>query len=183
MDLNAPYKSLGYYDVSKLERLVPGMDDPIWTKDTYRQIRYKEHSNTKSIIFVWEANHSEPTYMDTENCESELGVEVYKYVKHMLALYPDTYVSKVMLVALEPGGIIPVHSDGSHLAFVHRIHVPIKTTPRCHFEIDDAVYYFHEGEAFELNNTWNHAVYNKSSTFRVHLMIDLRKKNGNTNLS
>jgi hypothetical protein len=50
--------------------------------------------------------------------------------------------------------------------------VPIVTNPDVTFFVDDVAYHFAEGEAVEVNNMAFHAVTNRGTTDRIHLIFE-----------
>ena len=82
---------------------------------------------------------------------------------------------RVFLADLPAGGKIPRHSDeGSQLVDkVNRLTMAITTNPDVHFIIGDIRYVFAPGECYEINNLMHHEVYNRGSTSRIHLIVDV----------
>lgn len=68
---------------------------------------------------------------------------------------------------------MPVHWDEEPTQLLSkRIHVVIQTNEESEFIVNNTVYKFTPGDVFELNNIMNHAVNNKGSTDRIHLIMD-----------
>jgi aspartyl/asparaginyl beta-hydroxylase (cupin superfamily) len=80
---------------------------------------------------------------------------------------------RVMLARMAPGGVIHPHQDMNPAAkWPHKIHVPLLTNPDVTFFVDGTGYHFAEGEAVEVNNMAMHAVQNRGSTDRIHLIFE-----------
>ena len=90
---------------------------------------------------------------------------------------PGTVV-KLMLAELAPGGVISEHRDQAPaLILAHRCHVPILSNKDVAFIVDGEPHYLAPGVAYEFDNTRKHAVANRSSTRRVHLICDIMPRN------
>lgn len=82
--------------------------------------------------------------------------------------------TSVRLLALGPGASIAEHRD-YRLGFDDgevRLHVPIVTSPEVEFLLAGRPVAFHPGECWYLNLNLPHAVANRSTVRRVHLVID-----------
>jgi hypothetical protein len=80
----------------------------------------------------------------------------------------------VRFLRLGPGSRILEHSD-LNLGFEDgevRIHVPVSTDPAVEFRLDGQRIEMAEGEAWYLDLNLPHAVVNRGSSARVHLVID-----------
>jgi aspartyl/asparaginyl beta-hydroxylase (cupin superfamily) len=74
---------------------------------------------------------------------------------------------------MAPGGVIHPHRDENPAAkWPHKIHVPLQTNDNVTFYVDGVAYQFQEGEAAEVNNMALHAVENRGSTDRIHLIFE-----------
>lgn len=83
-------------------------------------------------------------------------------------------VGAARLMSLAPGAVIREHRDpGTALADgVTRIHIPIHTSPQVLFRIDGADVHFSAGHAWYMDASCRHAVENRGTAPRVHLVID-----------
>ena len=80
---------------------------------------------------------------------------------------------RVMLARMAPGGIIHPHRDENPAAkWPHKIHVPLQTNEDVTFFVDGVGYHLAEGEAVEVNNMGLHAVENRGSIDRIHLIFE-----------
>jgi len=82
--------------------------------------------------------------------------------------------TSVRLMSLEAGGIIKPHRDKgtSFEDGLARLHIPILTNAAVEFVIDGETIHFARGHTWYLNAACEHAVYNRSSLPRIHLMLD-----------
>jgi hypothetical protein len=81
---------------------------------------------------------------------------------------------RCLLAKLPPGATIPPHVDRELYFWKSiRVHVPVETHERMWMYCDGLSYVMRPGEAWALNNTALHAVWNESDTlFRTHLICD-----------
>ena len=78
------------------------------------------------------------------------------------------------LMALAPGAVIRAHRDaGTSLADgLIRIHIPIHTSPQVLFSIDGETVHFTAGHAWYMDASRLHAVHNRGTAPRIHLVLD-----------
>lgn len=82
-------------------------------------------------------------------------------------------VNKLLLSRVIPGGYIEPHWDEEPTQAVSkRMHVVVTSNDRSEFTVNGKTWFLHPGQAFELNNMYDHSVHNGGSKDRVHLMID-----------
>lgn len=82
--------------------------------------------------------------------------------------------SAVRLMALAPGAVIHAHRDAKMALQdgLTRIHIPIHTSPQVLFTIDGESVHFTAGHAWYMDASCLHAVHNRGTTPRIHLVID-----------
>ncbi len=108
-----------------------------------------------------------PKYLDTiflENCP---------YLKKVLQTF-QCPLQAVRLLKLNAGSSIKEHRD-AELNFESgeiRLHIPVITHPDVEFMLDKERLNLQEGECWYMNFNLLHAINNKSSINRVHLVID-----------
>ena len=86
---------------------------------------------------------------------------------------PTAIIPRIMLARMAPGGVIHPHRDENPAAkWPHKIHVPLTTNDDVTFFVDGVSYHLAEGEAVEVNNMGVHAVQNRGSTDRIHLIFE-----------
>lgn len=82
-------------------------------------------------------------------------------------------VLNAQIALLPPGGTIAAHRDrGPTLEASHRVHVPMTTHPDVDFMVERRGFALAVGQAYELDNMRIHAVTNRSSIDRIHLIVD-----------
>ena len=87
--------------------------------------------------------------------------------------YDRSDFPRVMLARMAPGCVIHPHRDKNLAAkWPHKIHVPLLTNDDVMSYGDGTAYHFAEGEVVEVNNMGVHAVENRGSTDRIHLIFE-----------
>lgn len=108
-----------------------------------------------------------PNYCDTYFLKSST------YMKEVLQTF-QCPLQAVRLLKLNAGSIIKEHRD-AELNFEKgeiRLHIPVCTHPDVEFFLDQERMNLKEGECWYMNFNLTHAINNKSSINRVHLVID-----------
>lgn len=95
------------------------------------------------------------------------------YLRQVLAAF-ECALLPVRLMRLTPGSRIKPHHDHDLAAEwgIARIHVPITTSRHVEFLLNDTPVAMEPGEAWYLRLADTHAVANRGTTDRVHLVID-----------
>ena len=176
MDIDAPLKELGDYDISGLRDLVLALDEQAWFGNTYRQQEYDVHQMTNSIVMIFTDGSGWPEIEVRREAGWDLLAD--QAVPLMQQILADHYplggtIIRAMAARLEPGGTIKTHRD-SHPSFHygHRIHIPIYTNPRVRFMIDGRPYKLEVGKVYEINNQRQHSVMNKGKEGRINFIFD-----------
>lgn len=155
---NEPYLLLGTANTIPLrERLVAlsERDPSIWTRFAGRSALVGVNAQAQCII----------PRLDGVR---ELLADV---LDPLLAQFPA--VDRVRIAKLPPGCTIPLHIDMD--AFYqrrHRAHIVIQTNPDVEFVIGEASLNMREGMVYEMDNLVEHAVYNRGSDDRIHVIVD-----------
>ncbi len=148
------------------------------------------HVNTiEELIELWAAKKgiaAEP-YLPVESAETDVG-PVHTFAEW--ATYQDVLqpvvdaaiaslrtgrgiVTRLALVWLKPGAVIPPHDDGQILAHrAHRLHVPLLTPPGVEYKIGGKKLVMKHGHVYDFNNRLRHSVRHKGKQPRVNLFID-----------
>lgn len=82
--------------------------------------------------------------------------------------------ARVRILGLKAGGVIPTHTD-RHSSFylgVVCLHIPIVTHPDVWLMSKGKRYHMAPGELWYLDNSFPHSVYNESTIYRAHILID-----------
>jgi len=84
----------------------------------------------------------------------------------------------VTLTLLRPGGWTKTHRDisGGGVFGVVRFHIPIVTPPGAEMKVSGQTLVPTAGELWILDTTYRHAVYNKGTADRIHLIVDVAKE-------
>jgi hypothetical protein len=176
MRLDSPTVALGICPVEAVLAALPASDDPVWDAFAMRQAKYDAHNATRSIAVAWTdlLLGGKPVVFAPNHAAPALAEAVRECGELIAAQFPGGTIIKLMLAELPPGGAIKRHRDsGALLEGVHRCHVAVETNPQVEFLIDDVARAFPVGEAIEVDNTRPHAVTNRGTTRRVHLICDV----------
>lgn len=176
MDIGAPLRELGEYDISALRDVILAQEERAWHSNTYRQQRYDAHKMTNSIVMIFTDGTGWPQIeVQREAGWDLLAAQALPLMHRILAdHYPlGGTIVRAMAARLEAGGVIKTHRD-THPSFHygHRIHIPVVTNPRVRFMIDGRPYKLKVGRVYELNNQEQHSVMNKGSEGRINFIFD-----------
>ena len=163
------------YDISFIKNAVIDLEKE-WFLDTTRQETFAAHKNTTSYILNridghWEVN---TPLIELVKADDKLMWDLVSPITSDLESLCDGVIGQVLLIKLSAGKDIEVHTDsGDYLHYVSRHHIPIITNPKVGFFIDGETQHMKEGECWEINNNKPHAVFNRGTQDRVHLLIDI----------
>jgi hypothetical protein len=165
------------YPVSDIAASLPAPSSPVWDANPHRQNKHAVHRETRSIIFEWIDDRwqpGQPPNVQRTDCGlPELTAAVYACAAALNARY-DGAIIRLLLTDLGPHCNISPHKDGgAGVVLVHRLHVPVVTSDKVRFFIDEIPHYLEQGVAYEFDNTRLHAVDNGSDSPRIHLMCDI----------
>jgi hypothetical protein len=166
---------MGDYKVQEIVDHVLKFGDE-WFIDTSRQDTFVEHRHTNSYFiyeypFQW--GFKEP-YQGTNVCKDPVLNELVAPIIKDLELKYNGQVGKALLIKLKAGEAIDPHIDGGqYLGFSRRNHIAIVTNPDVDFMVDGETKNMKVGECWQINNFKEHAVNNRSSQDRIHLLIDI----------
>jgi len=159
-------------DVDALRERVDRIPAEKW-RESERERLFDVHRDTEALILVHFEDHkyTEPDYRPLH---AELEDEVQPIVDYVADYYQDNgFVVRLILAKLKPGGRIPPHTDaGYSLLNCHRIHLPLTTNEGVVFTIGGETRHMRAGELWEINNGTVHAVENRGTEDRVHLIVD-----------
>jgi hypothetical protein len=172
----ASIRRLGPVDIGKLKDAVLALPEAVWqAENDSKPNRFDALDATRHIVFRFVSN-----FIDwRQSYERPLWGEWKELLEPVLAQATAAYgyqrgaFPRVMLARMAPGGVIQPHRDQSPAAkWPHKVHVPLTTNKDVTFTIDDESYHLDEGEAVELNNMGIHAVENRGTTDRIHLIFE-----------
>lgn len=169
-------RRLGAVDIAALREKVASIPEDVWDRENAsKPNRFDVLDRTRHIVFRfvsdmrdWRESYDAPLWDEWKGVLEPVlraATEPYGYAR---GAFP-----RVMLARMAPGGVIKPHRDGNPAAkWPHKIHVPIQTNPDVGFLIDRETYHLPVGEAVEVNNMIRHAVENRGSTDRIHLIFE-----------
>lgn len=149
-----------------------------WNDVTKRQdTDGSPHNYTKTIFLRWTkelTTHAAFNDIKAINYPAftELN-EALKIVHEVLHLVGSTQLGRVLLVALEPGGIITPHADeGLYADSYERFHVCLSSKDGNLFFCGNESVHMKEDELWYFNHKTIHSLINKSDHPRIHLIVD-----------
>jgi len=169
-------RRLGTVDIAALRATVLALPDGVWdAENAGKPNRFDALDATRHIIFRFPARLRD--WRESE--DRPLWAEWRELIEPVLAAATADYgyargaFPRVMLARMAPGGVIRPHRDTNPAAkWPHKIHVPLVTNENVTFFVDGNQYHFAEGEAVEVNNMGLHAVENRGTTDRIHLIFE-----------
>ena len=169
-------RRLGTIDVARLREAVLAIPEELWNaENASKPNRFETLSSTRHIVFRFVSNMVDWRFSDDRPLWSEWRPLLEPVLTAATADYGYRRGAfpRVMLARMAPGGEIEPHQDSNPAAqWPHKIHIPLVTNPDVSFLVDDVDYHFAEGEAVEVNNMAFHAVNNRGTTDRIHLIFE-----------
>lgn len=169
-------RRLGTVDVTRLREAVLALPEAVWdAENAGKPNQFGALGTTRHIVFRfvsnfldWRESYDRPLWNEWKgSLEPVLAAATAPY-EYERGAYP-----RVMLARMAPGGVIHPHRDENPAAkWPHKIHVPLQTNENVSFYVDGVRYHFAEGEVVEVNNMGVHAVENRGSTDRIHLIFE-----------
>jgi hypothetical protein len=169
-------RRLGQIDISALRDAVARLPEEMWEQENAsKPNRFAALDATRHIVFRfvsnlydWRSSYERPLWNEWSDILLPVLTQATKAYGYARGTFP-----RVMLARMAPGGIIHPHKDASPSAkWPHKIHVPLQTNDGVTFFVDDQPFHLAEGEAVEVNNMGKHAVENRGSTDRIHLIFE-----------
>jgi hypothetical protein len=169
-------RRLGTVEITRLRDAVLALPEAVWdAENASKPNRFGALGTTRHVVFRfvsnfldWRESYDRPLWNEWKNLlEPVLAAATAPYA------YEHGAFPRVMLARMAPGGVIYPHRDENPAAkWPHKIHVPLQTNEDVGFYVDGVRYHFAEGEVVEVNNMGVHAVENRGSTDRVHLIFE-----------
>ena len=170
-------RELGTVDISAIQTLVARISEQVWQQeDARKENNFTVFHHTRHIVFRFiEGMRDHRVFYSTP------GWDVWQtfllpVLNQAIAPYDfrQPVFPKVMLARLAAGALIDRHVDGagSNL-FTHKIHVPLQTNDEARMLLSDQPFHLKEGRAYEVNNIAPHAVENRGTTDRIHLIFEV----------
>lgn len=169
-------RHLGKIDILRLREAVLALPEAVWdAENAAKPNRFDALDSTRHIIFRfvsklgdWRRSFDGPLWAEWQHLVQPILAAATKDYAYGRGGFP-----RIMLARMAPGGVIHPHRDTNRAAqWPHKIHLPLVTSDKVTFVIDDMPYHFAEGEAVEVNNMATHAVANHSTVDRIHLIFE-----------
>lgn len=158
------------------------LDSSHWHDDTTRQETFKVHRLTETIFFRFRdqmikkiSYKQDKSYILRDYPLMPVYKKQIDQYLHFLTKFYKFNDFAVIAARLLPNGMIPVHKDqGDYFENSYRVHIPIKTSQKCFFLLNNNWINMELGWAYEINNvSCAHGVKNLSGEPRDHLIFDL----------
>lgn len=169
-------RRLGKVDISALREAVSSLPEGMWEQENAsKPNRFAALDATRHIVFRfvsnlydWRTFYERPLWDEWKDLLFPVLTEATRPYGYNRGEFP-----RIMLARMAPGGIIHPHKDASPSAkWPHKIHIPLLTNEGVTFFVDNMPFHLPEGEAAEVNNMGRHAVENRGSTDRIHLIFE-----------
>jgi len=169
-------RKLGLVDIARLKEAVLAVPESVWQAENQsKPNRFGALDATQHIIFRfvsnfidWRHSYEKPMWSDWKSLLEPVLAEATAAYGYRNGAFP-----RIMLARMSPGGVIHPHRDQNPAAkWPHKVHVPLLTNPDVTFYVDGTGYQLAEGEAVEVNNMGLHAVENRGSCDRIHLIFE-----------
>ena len=160
MDIEGNVRHLGKVNHTALRDAVLGLKESVWEENEIRQQKFKQHSDTQSIILLWLVGWEPHKVVRRGGCDY-IGNEASELLDEVVENnYPkDGEFLRAVVAKLKPGGSI-------------KLHIPLKTSSDVIFNINGERVIMEEGMGYEINNLKPHEVHNLGLEDRIHLIFD-----------
>jgi tetratricopeptide (TPR) repeat protein len=160
------------FDVTAIRERMEQLPAEKW-HESDRERLFDVHRDTNALMMIHfeDYQYETPEYRPLYDEFRDVVAPVVDYVSDYY--HDNGFVVRLILARLAAGGKIPKHTDaGYSLLNCHRIHLPIITNDDVAFFVDGEEINMKTGELWEINNGTVHAVENRGSEDRVHLIVD-----------
>lgn len=154
----------------------------LFEKDTARQsMEGSAHHDTRNILLRGPANPTVDNWFDDVPQHNYPVMDKWSSLKAVLgkiqrAVDADV-LGKALIVSLKPGGVVDWHTDdGEYFDKYLRFHLALVTNPFSLLYSGGEQRWVMQGELCWLNNRAKHSAVNMGSTPRIHLIVDVKKK-------
>ena len=169
-------RRLGNVDIEALRPAVLAIPESLWdAENADKPNRFDALDSARHIVFRFVSNFKDWRQSYSRPIWDEWKALLEPVLRDATAAYGYEHgeFPRVMLARMPAGGVIQPHRDANQAAkWPHKIHVPLLTNDQVSFVIEGKSYHFAEGEAVEVNNMGVHAVANRGSTDRIHLIFE-----------
>jgi hypothetical protein len=162
--------------VSALAAAVLQIPESLWDEENRtKPNKFDTLAATRHIVFRfidsfedWRSSHDRPLWEQWKPLVQPVLDQATAPYGYRRGSYP-----RVMLARMAPGGVIHPHRDNGPAAhWPHKVHVPLVTNPDVLFYVDGVAHHFDVGNVVEVNNMTRHAVENRGTTDRIHLIFE-----------
>lgn len=169
-------RRLGTVEIGPLREAVLALPESVWdAENASKPNRFGALDATRHVIFRfvsnfrdWRDSYDRPLWNEWKPLLEPVLAQATAAYGYERAAFP-----RVMLARMGPGGVIHPHRDENPAAkWPHKIHVPLLTNEGVTFYVGGSAHHFAEGEAVEVNNMGPHAVENRGTTDRIHLIFE-----------
>lgn len=169
-------RRLGSVDIAQLKAKVLEIPEEQWDAENEgKPNRFDALDTTRHIVFRFL-----PNFLDWKGAYDRPLMDEWREVLEPVLTaatapygYRNSDFPRIMLARMAPGGVIQPHRDANPAAkWPHKVHIPLATNEGVTFFIDGVAYKLEEGEAVEVNNMGVHAVENRGTSDRIHLIFE-----------
>jgi hypothetical protein len=170
-------RHLGKIEVMPVVRMLTELRDE-WDKDIHFDLNHNKKlslNEVQHINFRWSHKQKDPVaYISLPLWDRYKAILLPIMQKAVQPIgYKNGYFPRVMLAKMNPGSMIPPHTDGETRGWIaHKIHIPLITNAETFFMVKNVKYHFEKGEIYEVNNSALHGAYNQGQTARIHLIFE-----------
>lgn len=161
-----------HFDVTAIRNKLEQIPAGKWL-ESERERLFDVHRDTQALLMVHfeDYQYEKPDYRELY---VELRDVLQPVVDYVANYYRNNgFIVRLILAKLVAGGRIPRHTDaGYSLLHCHRVHLPIITNNDVVFHVGGEEINMRAGELWEINNGTVHAVENRGTEDRIHLIVD-----------
>ena len=168
-------RRLGPVDVAPLRAQVARLSEKVWREaDAVKENDFFCFAHTRHIVFRFVHPdpiriHSRPSWKLWQRWLLPVMAQAAAPYGYARPVYP-----KAMLARLAAGRGIDLHTDdGGMNPLTHKIHVPLRTSPRATLTVAGATVHLEAGYAFEVNNLAPHGAFNGGAQDRIHFIFEV----------
>ncbi|HFD12775.1 MAG TPA: aspartyl beta-hydroxylase [Crenotrichaceae bacterium] len=173
----ATIKNLGSVNIEPLLLLLQKLPDSYWNNENrFKENKFQVFHSTQHIVFRFIENFMDPRVFYSEPSWKLFQHSLLPVMNEVAARYDYAHPQfpKAMLARLNAGANIDQHKDnGNSNHYVHKIHVPLLSTPKVKFLEGKQTFFLKPGNAYEVNNLIAHGVVNDSEQDRIHFIFEL----------
>jgi len=171
---------LGPVDITPFSAVVLGLPESFWSaEDDRKENRFEVFHSTQHAVLRFFHAHESPGDWHANPAWQFFGPALLPSMLSIVEYYAmaEPEFPKAMFARLMPGAEITRHTDTAATnLLVHKIHVPVATTPDVQFEVAGEYFHLDVGHAYEVNNVVPHSALNPSDIPRVHFIFEVFDK-------